>query len=320
MEDLDELVRVLSSTSRIDVKLSGLQYIAGLTGNECGINLITKSKKVLPSLAKLSVEDNENSQFANDAAKILCNLTRNDKGCCKVLSCVEELNNDVTFVNFFDAFCNPKHNSYTELPHIGLFLSNLTTTRKARNVFFDKESGIIPRLLPYTQHRESNIRRSAAVRMLRNISFETDKHEWLLSKEIDILPHLLLPLAGPEEFIDDEMDQLPLDLQYLPSDKQRESDPKIRCMLIETLLQFCSRKLGRNYLKDNGVYLIMRELHKNEDQENVILVLEQLIQILIGDEPEEEMEDLKNVQIPTHIAEKLQEADEKNTQNLDDNK
>jgi hypothetical protein len=45
-----------------------------------------------------------------------------------------------------------------------------------------------------------------------------------------------LPLAGPEEFDSDEMDKLPEDLQYLPPDKEREEDPDIRTMLLETIL------------------------------------------------------------------------------------
>ena len=65
----------------------------------------------------------------------------------------------------------------------------------------------------------------------------TEYHDWLLGPEVDILPHLLLPLAGPEEFPDDEMDKLPPDLQYLPQDKEREHDPDIRKMLLEALMQ-----------------------------------------------------------------------------------
>lgn len=45
---------------------------------------------------------------------------------------------------------------------------------------------------------------------------------------MDILPRLLLPLAGPEEFDEEDNDKLPLELQYLPSDKSREEDPDIR--------------------------------------------------------------------------------------------
>ena len=58
----------------------------------------------------------------------------------------------------------------------------------------------------------------------------------LIESDIDILSRLLLPLAGPEEFDDDVMDKLPDDLQYLPPEKERESDPDIRIMLVETIM------------------------------------------------------------------------------------
>ena len=70
-----------------------------------------------------------------------------------------------------------------------------------------------------------------------SISNLLEYHEWLLGSDIDILSHLLLPLAGPEELSEEEMDQLPIDLQYLPEDKKREPDEEIRLMLVETLLQ-----------------------------------------------------------------------------------
>ena len=63
------------------------------------------------------------------------------------------------------------------------------------------------------------------------------EHQWLLGEEVDLLPALLLPLAGPEQFSEEETERLPLDLQYLPDDKRRESDPDIRKMLIETIMQ-----------------------------------------------------------------------------------
>ena len=64
-----------------------------------------------------------------------------------------------------------------------------------------------------------------------------DFHEWLLSDSVDLLPRLLLPLAGPEEFDDDDIEKLPDDLQYLPPDKTRETDPDVRIMLLEAVYQ-----------------------------------------------------------------------------------
>lgn len=64
-----------------------------------------------------------------------------------------------------------------------------------------------------------------------------DHHKWLLSEEVDLLPSILLPLAGPEQFEEEEMEKLPYDLQYLADDKVREPDPDIRKMLLEALMK-----------------------------------------------------------------------------------
>ncbi len=58
-----------------------------------------------------------------------------------------------------------------------------------------------------------------------------------MSDAVDLLPKLLLPLAGPEEFDEEDNDKLPIDLQYLGEDKTREQDPDIRKMLLEALTQ-----------------------------------------------------------------------------------
>lgn len=58
-----------------------------------------------------------------------------------------------------------------------------------------------------------------------------------------ILPYILLPLAGPEELSEEDMEGMPDDLQYLPEDKLREPDPKLRLMLIETLTQVFAQTL-----------------------------------------------------------------------------
>lgn len=67
--------------------------------------------------------------------------------------------------------------------------------------------------------------------------FCLDKHEWLLSEDLDLLPRLLLPLAGPEQFDDEDNEKLPIDLQYLSDDKERESDTDLRLALIQALTQ-----------------------------------------------------------------------------------
>lgn len=51
-----------------------------------------------------------------------------------------------------------------------------------------------------------------------------------------MLPWVLSPLMGPEEYEMDEMEALPPTLQFLPPEKTREKDPVLRMMCVEILL------------------------------------------------------------------------------------
>merc|ERR1719427_1636616 len=142
-----------------------------------------------------------------------------------------------------------------------------------------------------------------------NCLFETEYHDWLLSEDVDILPFLLLPLAGPEEYSASENEELPIDLQYLPNDKQRETNREIIILLAESLFQLCSTKSCRLKLKDSGSYYILRELHKSVDEEDVKLgqAIENVIHVLIGDEPaSEEHDNLREIKIPEDVAKKFE--------------
>uniref|UniRef100_A0A8C8B089 HGH1 homolog n=1 Tax=Otus sunia TaxID=257818 RepID=A0A8C8B089_9STRI len=121
-------------------------------------------------------------------------------------------------------------------PQLGPLLCNLSQLPEGRRGLLDRSRCSVQRLLPFTQYKDSTVHRRGIVGALRNCCFEAEDHEWLLSEEVDILPFLLLPLAGPEEFPEDEMERLPLDLQYLPQDKQREEEPDIRKMLLEAIM------------------------------------------------------------------------------------
>lgn len=64
------------------------------------------------------------------------------------------------------------------------------------------------------KHEESVVRKGGVVGLLKNICFDSSRHSYLL-EEFDILPTILLPLAGPEEYSDEETDKLPTDLQVV---------------------------------------------------------------------------------------------------------
>lgn len=113
------------------------------------------------------------SKYADDAAILLNNLTRCEGNCMVLLTYIESLKN-VSLPNFVDAFCIRKYNQKgNHLSHVGSFLANMTLLEHSRKLFLDKERCVIQRLLPYTTHMDSSVRRAAATRIIKNLSFET---------------------------------------------------------------------------------------------------------------------------------------------------
>lgn len=349
-----EMLSFLTPDTRPDVKGHATEYILGLSGNRDGcrflrskpdllaalfaltsdpsiaivkdcyhifINLsadetlhqvLVAHVKVLPVLFKNLVDPEY--PFSDQISTILSNLTRHEKTCKTVFKVLEE---GVGLAQLVEIFCTEGYNKKAKLHYLGPLLSNMTQLPEARNYMMDKDRCVIQRLLPFTQYQASVVRRGGVIGTLRNCCFDHAHHEWLLSDAVDILPFLLLPLAGPEELTDEENEGLPVDLQYLPEDKKREEDPDIRKMLLETLLLLTATKAGRQTLKDKNVYPITREFHNWEKDIHVAAACEKLVQVLIGDEPEHGMENLMEVEIPEDVEKKLKEADIKEQEELE---
>ncbi|XP_033627577.1 protein HGH1 homolog [Asterias rubens] len=268
-------------------------------------NTFASDKKLLSILLKTVVDK---SNFNSDnACKVLTNITRVPAGCRHVMEVLQEQDFPVKLVTLVETFGTKDYNSKnSNLDYLGTVLSNLTQLPEGREFVLDKDRCVIQRLLPYIHYQGSGVRRRGIVAALRNCCFETDYHDWLLSEAVDILPHLLLPLAGPEELTEEEMEGMPEDLQYLDEDKKRETNKDIKKMLIEAVMKLCATKSGRKVVQDKRTYIIMREYHQWEKEPSLMQPCEDLIQILIGDEPEPGMENLQEVTIPDKIAKSLE--------------
>ncbi|XP_026145499.1 protein HGH1 homolog [Carassius auratus] len=350
-----ELLSFLTLEMRADVKGQATGYILGLTGNRDGCRYLRSKPDFLKALVTLTrdpsiaiVKDcyhalinlsadetlhqpliketdllailfqnllDPDYMFADRICTILSNLSRHERTCRDVFSALQE--QEIGLDKVVEIFCTEGFNKKASLHYLGPLLSNLTQLPEARHFILDKDRCVIQRLLPYTQYKESITRRGGVVGTLRNCCFDYTHHEWLLSDAVDILPFLLLPLAGPEELSEEENEGLPVDLQYLPEDKKREDDPDIRKMLLETLMLLTATKVGRQVIKNKNVYPIMREFHKWEKDPHVISSCEKLVQVLIGDEPEEGMENLMEVEIPKDVEEKLKELDTKEQEQME---
>lgn len=352
-----ELLSFLTPSTRPDVKSQATEYILGLSGHRDGCRLLRSKPDLLtalfaltsdPSVAivkdcyhiviNLSADEtlhqvlvtdikilpvllknltDPDYLFSDQICTILSNLSRHEKTCRTVFRVLQE---EVGLAKLVEIFCTEGYNKKAKLHYLGPLLSNLTQLQEARNYILDKNRCVVQRLLPFTQYQASAVRRGGVIGTLRNCCFDHVHHEWLLSDAVDILPFLLLPLAGPEELSEEENEGLPVDLQYLPEDKKREEDPDIRKMLLETLLLLTATKAGRQTLKEKNVYPIMREFHRWEKDVHVTATCEKLVQVLIGDEPEQGMENLMEVEIPADVEDKLKEADAKEQQELEKEK
>ncbi|GFO19916.1 protein hgh1 homolog [Plakobranchus ocellatus] len=246
---------------------------------------------------------------ADEATSIIANVTR-IPGCAKQLAQqILSSESKVTMESIVNVLCHTKFNKNASMHYIGPILANLTQVSEIRKIIMDKQRCIVQKLLPFTEFQDSLIRRGGILGALKNCCFEYDYHAWLLSDEVDILSRLLLPLAGGEEFDEDDMERLPVDLQYLSPDKQREQDPDLRLMLLQAITQLCATKQGRLYIKDKNAYVILREYHKWEKDPKAYLACQKLCEMLISDEPQEGMEDLHKVDVPADLAEEFEKLD-----------
>ncbi|XP_053100915.1 protein HGH1 homolog [Hemicordylus capensis] len=345
-----ELLEFLRPESRPDLKGQAVQGLLGLTGSPEGRRLLATrpdfvdallgltgdpsvavAKDAYHALINLAPEPGVGGSLlrkglpallgrlldpacpvADQVCALLSNLSREEASCRELLAALQGEPRGLGLL--VDALCTEGFNPQASLHYLGPLLSNLSQLPEARDFLLDRSRCEVQRLLPYTQYAGSAVRRGGVVGALRNCCFDYRHHEWLLSADVDLLPFLLLPLAGPEEFPEDEMERLPLDLQYLPPEKQRETDPDIRKMLLEALLLLTATKAGRQLVREKGTYVILRELHQWEEDPGVLAACEKLIQVLIGDEPAAGMENLLEVEIPAEVEAQLQRLDQEEEQ------
>lgn len=123
----------------------------------------------------------------------------------------------------------------------------------------------------------------------RNTLFNVSAHKEMLDPDgTNLLPYLLLPLAGPDSLDPEENLELHSDLQFLPPDKKREPDTHILTTHAESLLLLTTTKEGREILREAGTYLVLRECHLQVENDEVRDAIERVVQVLKRDEADEE--------------------------------
>lgn len=142
---------------------------------------------------------------------ILSNLSRHESLVETVLDTIE--GTEETIHRLVTCFTMISYNKKgAKLGYLGPIFSNLSQHHRGRQLICNQVA-LLQRILPFTNHEEDVIRRGGAVGLVKNVCFDSTLHEGLLSPKVDVLPYLLLPLAGPEEFDDEDNDKLPVECQ-----------------------------------------------------------------------------------------------------------
>ncbi|KAL5537031.1 HGH1 [Sanghuangporus sanghuang] len=204
-----------------------------------------------------------------------------------------------------------QRNRKGELHFLASVFANVTTapagrmcflTARSTNVFETTTEGELEyplsQLVVFTEHQDI-IRRGGVASTIKHCSFHAPAHKAILLPDtefvavppstitapgINALPYILLPLAGPEEYDLEDQEKLHPALQLLPDSKKREPDEVLRLTHVETLVLLCTTRAGREYLRANGVYEIIRTLHLSEQSESVRDGIERLVNLLKGEE------------------------------------
>jgi hypothetical protein len=204
----------------------------------------------------------------------------------------EKLGSDGLILNqLMDLFvkgADGSYNKHANYDYLAYLFADLAKHPEIRRYFVNRQDydSAVPltKIRVFTEHK-SDVRRKGVASTIKNVAFDVPSHPTFLSEdEINILPYILLPITGNEQYDEDEMMSMLPDLQLLPPDKQRDSDPNIIQTHVETLLLLTSTREGRDLMREVKVYPIIRETHLRVEDEGVQEACERLVQVLMRDE------------------------------------
>ncbi|EEH39058.2 DNA-binding protein HGH1 [Paracoccidioides lutzii Pb01] len=290
VRDLKLLVRDYAPIAK-----NALTILINLSGDEEVLKELAEDDAFLETL--LGKVTNKKESNVNEITMLLANLAKSEsfkrivnltrsvpKGVSDSPKALDQLMD--CFIKGQDGGINKAADS--DYDYLAYLFADISKFEEGRAYFMTKQDydSVIPitKLTVFTEHR-SHIRRKGVASTLKNISFRIESHPQLLAEsDVNILPYVLLPLAGPEEFTDEESAAMLPDLQLLPPNKERESDKGIISTHLETLLLLTTTREGRDLMREVKVYPIIRECHLHVDDEGVQEGCDRLVQVLMRDE------------------------------------
>ncbi|KAK0735743.1 hypothetical protein B0T21DRAFT_412340 [Apiosordaria backusii] len=273
-----------------------LTILINLTADASVVEFVASDEKFLGIALGLLVDPKEPN--ANLLAMLLANMTKWD-GLKSLMSrkqpAPESLHSDGLVLNqLMDLFvkgADGSYNKHADYDYLAYALADLSKHAEIRQFFLTQQEydGVLPlnKIKVFTEHK-SDIRRKGVASIIKNVAFDVPSHPKFLDEDqINILPYILLPIIGNEQYEEEEMlDMLP-DLQLLPPDKQRDPDSNIIQTHVETLTLLTTTREGRDLMRNVKVYPVIRETHLRVEDDGVREACERLVNVIMADEAED---------------------------------
>jgi hypothetical protein len=183
-------------------------------------------------------------------------------------------------------------NKNADFDYLSYFFADIAKYPEGRAHFIaprKDDNDIIPltKLTVFTEHK-SDIRRRGVASTIKNVCFDTDAHTRLMAFDgVNLLPYILLPIMGSEEYSDEDTEGMLDDLQLLPPDKEREKDVEILKTHLDTILLLTTTRGGRDVLRNIKAYPIIRETHLHVNDDDVRDGCDRIVQVIQRDEEDE---------------------------------
>ena len=203
-------------------------------------------------------------------------------------------------------------NKFANYDYLSYFFADVSRFKIGRTYFIETQEydGVVPisKLLVFTEKYDSKTRREGVASTIKNSLFDSETHERILTdEEINLLPYILLPIASAKdsEIDEEDMFNLPDELQLLPEDKTRDPVPSIVCTHLVSILLLCTTKAAREFMRSKSVYPLIRELHKNVEDEDIGELCYRIVNMLMRGDPNAPVEEM-----PAKSAEDGDDEDE----------
>lgn len=264
------------------------------------------------------LDDSELTCINHLRLALLINLTRDEKYCSQIY---DLFGKHLLLINLIKLIDHPSIDKKI-IYYISCLLANLSQLKALHALFIDQSGEkvlelVLNKLFQYIKNGDQEEVKLNYLYCVKNLCFEYKLHAKLL-KNNSFIVNLVLPITGPTaiELDEEDNDQLPTNLQYLEEGKQRSTNFDLNRTILECLLLLCATAESRIKLRKLKVYFILREYHKVEKNQELVIAIENVVDILLKEEDEyEQFRNLLTIDISPDLTEKFKKEDETLKQN-----